>query len=109
MMKLEGRKKYLKVEFWSDSHEKIHVQVIVVSDERLGSCSTGNHVHHWSFHFKETEIVEELADVGDDLRTDKELFAHIRVNNQVQVPLTEASFLKTAKHIMTFNYFIIPL
>lgn len=51
----------LEVELWGDSHEELHVQVIVVGDKRFGSSTTGNHVHHWGFNFKEAHVIEELA------------------------------------------------
>lgn len=36
----------LEEKFRSDSHEEVELEVVVVSNERLGSGTTGDHVHH---------------------------------------------------------------
>lgn len=38
---------HLKVKFRSDSHEQIHLELVVVGNERLGRGTSSNHVHHW--------------------------------------------------------------
>lgn len=38
------------VEFWSDSHVEIHVQVVVMGDERFGSGAARDHIHHRSLN-----------------------------------------------------------
>ena len=40
----------LEIELRGNAHEEVHVQVVVVGDERLGRGPAGNHVHHRSFH-----------------------------------------------------------
>ena len=85
---------YLEIQLGSDSHEKIHIQVVVMGDKRLGCRTSSDHVHHGRFHLQEAHVVEELADIGNDLRADVELFAHVRVDDQIQVALPESSFLR---------------
>lgn len=58
---------YLMVELWSNSHIQVHVQLIVIGDERLGHSSPWNDVHHGSFNLKQTErnssqIIEGFED-----------------------------------------------
>ena len=43
------------VEFWSNSHIQIHVQLIVVGDKRPGHRSPWDDVHHGSFNLKDRE------------------------------------------------------
>lgn len=84
--------KYLKVELGSDSHEKIDVKIVVVCDKRLGSGSSGNHVHVWGLHFQKAHLVEKAADVGDGPRTDDKVFARFGIDQKIKVALTVASF-----------------
>ena len=45
----------------------------------LGRSATGDHVHHGGLNFEEPHLIEELADVGDDLGADVELLLHCHV------------------------------
>lgn len=51
----------LEVQLGSDTHVQLHLEIVVVGEERSGSGSTGNHVHHWRFNLQELEVVEVLA------------------------------------------------
>ena len=44
----------LVIKFRCYSHVEIHIQVIMVSDERFGRCSTRDHVHQRCFYLKQT-------------------------------------------------------
>ena len=56
-------------EFWSHSHEEVHVEIIVVGDEWLCGRTPCNHVHQRSLHLQEAEGVKELTHVSDDFGT----------------------------------------
>ncbi len=80
----------LEVQLRRDAQEHGHVQCVVVRLERLGRGATGNGLQHRGFHFEETALVEEAADVRDHLRTHAEGLAHILVDDQVDVALAVA-------------------
>jgi len=65
----------------------------VVGDKRLGSGTSSNHVHHGSLNLEEAEGVQKPTQVADDLGTDDELLPDRVVDDQIEVPLTEASLL----------------
>ena len=41
-------------QLWSDTHEEVHVQIVVVGDERLRGGAARNHVHHRRLDFAES-------------------------------------------------------
>lgn len=84
---------HLEIQFGCDTHEHVEVQIVVVSDEGLGSGTTSNHVHHGSFDFQETVVVEERAEVRDDLGASDELVADIVVHDKIKVSLAVTKFL----------------
>lgn len=84
---------HLEIQFGSDSHEQLHVQIVVVRDKGLSGSTSGNHVHHGRFDLEESHVVEKSADVRDDLRANVKLLSHVRIDNKVQVALPEAGFL----------------
>lgn len=92
-------KQYLQIQFGSDPHKQLHIQIIVVCHKRLGSRASSNHVHHRRFHFEETHIVEELANVGNDLRANVKFLSDVRIDNQVQITLSETCLLKKGMDI----------
>ncbi|MCY1443103.1 hypothetical protein D9M71_595020 [compost metagenome] len=62
----------------------------MVGLERLGRGTTGDGLQHRGFHFEETAVVEEVADVGDHLGAHAEGLAHLLVDDQVDVALAVA-------------------
>ena len=59
--------KLLEVEFRSDTQEQIEVEIVVVSDEGLGSSTTSEHGCHRRLDFHEAHVVQKPTDVVDDL------------------------------------------
>ena len=92
----------LQVELGRDAHEQVHVEVVVVRDERLGRGAAGDHVHERRLDLEEAQVVEERAQVLDDLRLGHELLLHPVVHHQVQIALTEAGLfvLQAIMHAM---------
>jgi hypothetical protein len=84
---------HLQVQLRRDSHEQVHVEVVVMCDEGLGSGATCDHVHHRRLYLQEAELVEELADVRDDLGAHVKDVAHAVIENQIQVAHAEAGLL----------------
>lgn len=84
---------HLEIQFRSNSHEKLHVQIVVVCDKGFSGRTSSNHIHHGSFDFEEAHVIEKFTDVRNDLRADIKLLSHVRIDDEVQVTLTEASFL----------------
>ena len=82
--------KHLEVKLRSDTQEHVHVQVIVVGDERLGSCATSNGVQHGCLDGNEVAVVEPTAHVAIDLGAGGEDVAGLVVHHQVEVSLAEA-------------------
>jgi hypothetical protein len=95
--------KHLEVEFGGNAHEQFHVQVVVERLEWLGTCTTGNHVHHWCLYFCEVSFSKEVAEVGEDLVTGLENLAHLAIDNEIEIPLTIASvFLHNNSSFISF-------
>lgn len=84
---------HLEVQLRSNTHEEIHVEVVVVSNEGLGSRTTSNRVHHRGFHLNEVAGVKVVADVADNLGPGNENIARAVVHDQVEVTLAETLFL----------------
>lgn len=53
--------KLFEIELWGNSHIKLHVKVVMESFKRTSSCTTWDHVHHWSFNFNEIVRVQEIT------------------------------------------------
>jgi hypothetical protein len=84
---------HLEIQFGSDSHEQLHIQIVVVRDKGFSGSTSSNHVHHGRFDLEESHVVEKSADVRDDLRANVKLLSHVCIDNEVQVTLPEAGFL----------------
>lgn len=84
---------HLQVQLGSNTHEQVHVEVVVVSNEGLGGGTTSDGVHHGSLNFDEVAVVEEVADVAHNLGTGDEDVAGLVVHDQIQVALAEALLL----------------
>jgi hypothetical protein len=85
--------KHLEVQLGGDTHEHVHVEVVVVGDEGLGGGSSSNLVHHGSLNFDEIPGVEVLTDERNDLGTGDEDIARTVVHDKVEVTLTVTSLL----------------
>jgi len=84
---------HLQVQLGRDPHEQVHVQVVVVGDEGLGGGAARDHVHERGLDLEEAQVVEERAQVLDDLGLGHELLLHLVVHHQVQVALSVAGLL----------------
>lgn len=84
---------HLQVQFWSDSHEHIQLEIVVVGDEWLSSGPSYNHIHHWSFYFNEISIIEELSDELDDLGSGQEDISGIWIHDKIKISLSVSLFL----------------
>ena len=79
---------YLEEELGGDAHKEIHLEVVVVGDKRASGSTTGDHVHHGCLDLEEAKVVQEAAQVVDDLSAvedvrfdDQKLSTSIRVIN----------------------------
>lgn len=54
--------KLFQVKLRSNSHVKLHVEIIVMSDKGSSSGTARNHVHHGSLHFEEFHVSEVPSD-----------------------------------------------
>mmetsp|Transcript_7743 Transcript_7743/g.9319 ORF Transcript_7743/g.9319 Transcript_7743/m.9319 type:complete len:333 (-) Transcript_7743:490-1488(-) len=88
---------HLQVELGSDTHEKLHVQVVVESLERLGGRTTGNHVHHGGLDLDEVTLAQEVAEEVQDAVPCVEDLLHWVMHNQIKVALAVAGVL--SKHL----------
>ena len=102
---------HLEEELGSDAHEKIHLEVVVVGDERTRSSTAGDHVHHRRLDLEEAEVVKETAQVVDNLcamrvcmldlidesalsrKPGDEFLTHVVVHEQIKVALAVARLL----------------
>lgn len=84
---------HLQVQLRSNTHEEVHVELVMVSNEGLGSRTTSNGVHHGSFHLNEIAGVKVVADVANNLRPGNENIARAVVHDQVEITLAETLFL----------------
>jgi len=86
---------HLEVQLGRDTHVQVHVELVVVRDERLGRRTAGDGVHHGRLDLDEVAAVEEAANVADDLVACDEDVARLVVHDQVEVALAVALLLVT--------------
>jgi hypothetical protein len=84
---------HLQVQLGSHTHEQVHIEIVVMSNEGLGGRTTGNGIHHGSLDFDKVTGVEVVTDVGNDLGAGNEDAARAVVHDQVKVTLAEALLL----------------
>lgn len=84
---------HLQVELGSYTHVELHVELVVVCNERLRCGSSGNGVHHGGLNLDEVPLVKVLADEGDNLATGDEGIAGLVVHDKIEVPLSVPSLL----------------
>ena len=82
-----------QIQLGGDAQELLHVERIVVRDERLGRSAAGDRVHHRRFDFEEAVPVHVIADRGDDAAAGEEGEAGFLVHDQVDVTLAILHFL----------------
>jgi hypothetical protein len=75
----------LQVQFGRDAQVQIHVQGVVVRAERPGVRAAQHRVHHGRFDFHVAAVVQELADVLDDLRAGSKDLPGLLVHDKVHV------------------------
>ncbi len=78
----------LEVKLGSNSHKQIHVQIVMVGNEGLGSGTTSNQVHHGGLNLNKVSGVKVLADVRNDLRSGNEAITGRVVHDQIKVSLS---------------------
>src|SRR5690606_1317365 len=71
----------------------VHVQRVVVGDERLGCCATWNRVQHGGFHFKEPSCQHVLTDAADSLAACNKRTPGFLCHDEVDITLAVAQFL----------------
>lgn len=85
--------KHLQIQLWRDTHEQVHIQLVVMGDERLGGRTAGNGVHHGRLDLGEVTVIKEVSDILDDLGAGDEHIPRLVVHDQIQVPLAVALLL----------------
>lgn len=95
------------VKLWRDPHEKVHVKVVVMSDERLCSCATRDHVHHRRLDLQKAHVVQKSTNVRNYLCANMKFLAYFVVQYQIEVTLTESSFLQgSEKSLYIVSYIV---
>ena len=84
--------KALQVQLGSDAHGEWHIQRIVMRLERPRRSAAGHVVKHGCFDFEVAALVEEVANLGDDLRTDDEEVGARLVRHQIEMALAVLCF-----------------
>ena len=80
----------LEVEFVGDSHIEVDVEGVVVGDERTGRGASRNGLKDRGLDLKAAGVVEIFPHRGDNLRPLDEHVFHLRVHDEIHVPLTVA-------------------
>ena len=76
-----------EVQLESDAQKQLHIESVVVGDERASVGTAGFHVQHWRFHFDELIVVQCLSETGDCCVTDLECATRLFVDDEVGVTL----------------------
>ena len=80
----------LEVQLGGDAHVQLHVERVVMRDERPRQRAAGDRLHHRRLDFEEATRVEEAANGRQRARPDVEHAARVRVDDQIEVPLAIA-------------------
>ncbi|ABA50357.1 Hypothetical protein BURPS1710b_2724 [Burkholderia pseudomallei 1710b] len=83
----------LQVKLGRDAQEHLHVERIVMRDERLRGRAARDRVQHRRLDFHEIGVAHELADRRDRLRARAERRARLGRDDQIDVALAIARFL----------------
>lgn len=84
--------KHLEIQFWGDTQKHVHVEIIVMCDERLGSGTTSNSIQHRSLHRHKVTVVKPAADVRIDLGSGDEDLSRVLVHHEIEISLSETLF-----------------
>src|SRR3569832_328603 len=80
----------LQVQLRRDPHEQLHVERVVVRDERARRGTADDRVHHRRLDLEETTRVEERPDAAHDLRALAEHRADLGSDREIDVALAVA-------------------
>lgn len=80
--------KHFEVQLGCDSHEQLHVKIVMESLEGSSCGATWNHIHHWCLDLKEVSLSQEGTDKVDNLVSNLKSSSYSVVHNQIQVPLS---------------------
>lgn len=83
---------HLQVQLGGNTQEHVHVQVVVVSNEGLGSGTASNWIKHGSLHRDEVTIVEPATNIRVDFCTSNEDLPRLLIHHEIEVALAETSF-----------------
>ncbi|OQA02059.1 MAG: hypothetical protein BWY71_00165 [Planctomycetes bacterium ADurb.Bin412] len=76
-----------QIEFGCDPQIQIHIQRVMMGNERLGSRSAGNGLHHGGFHLLEPAPGQKFPDRLDDGGPVPEGGHDLRIGKQIHIPL----------------------
>ena len=77
----------LEIELRRDAQIQVHVERVVMRDERSCRSAAGNRLHHRRFDLDEPPRVEEVAQRLDDARAEQEHATRIGIDDEVDVSL----------------------
>ena len=80
----------LQVQLRRDPHEQLHVERVVMRDERARGGAADDRMHHRRLDLEEVARVEELADAAHDLRALAEHRADVGIDREIDVALAIA-------------------
>ena len=95
----------LEVELGSNTHVHIHIQSVVVSDERTSRCATSDSLQHWCLHLGVTCLIEYLTHGADDGCTFEEDVFDALVYYQVHITLAVA-LLWVVEAVVCYTIFV---
>ena len=70
-----------------NAQEQLHIECVVVGEERASVRSACFHVQHRRFHFNELVVVQCLAEAGNSGVTNFECASRLFINDQVGIAL----------------------
>ena len=82
----------LQVKLGGDTQVEVHIQRVMVGDERTGACSTGDGLKNRRLHFRVAGFIQHSTHGLDDGGTLQEFFFHAVVYDKVYITLTVAQF-----------------
>ena len=87
----------LEVQLRRDAQEQLHVERVVMRDERPGQRAAGERLHHRRLDLEEAMAGEEVAHRGHRPAADFEHPAHVRVDDEIQIalPIADLHVLET--------------
>ena len=80
----------LQIQLRRNAKIQIHVESVVMGDERARRCASGDRMHHRRFDFDEAAAIEVAAHLRDDAGALDENLAHVSIRDQIEIPLAIA-------------------